>query len=150
MSPTSIILATNPTLRADEERTRIFPAYVIAVLSTGRLPAAACCFRMFCTHVRDLNGSNARAHHRQQDWIARYSLRRLHLEWHCHHDRGPDVAGIHSQMEPRRWTSGSFLIRTISLRSRRDAGFRRVDGVARLSAIIGRRLRVDRLRAGNP
>src|SRR6267378_700293 len=136
MSPTSIILVTNQPYVPGEERTRIFPAYVITVLSKGRLPAAACCFRMFCTHVRDHNRRNARAHHRQQDWIARYSLHRLHLEWHCHHDRGPDVAGIHSQVEPRRWTSWSFLVRTISLRSRRDAGFRRVDGVARLSAII--------------
>src|SRR5882757_7759209 len=150
MSPTSIILATNQPYVPGEERTRIFPGYVIAILSTGRLPAAACCFRMFCTHVRDHNGSNARAHHRQQDWIARYSLRRLHLEWHRHYHRWPDVADFHSQVEPRRWTSWSFLVRTISLRSRRDTGFRRVDGVARLSAIIGRRLRVDRLRAGNP
>src|SRR5882757_1994172 len=150
MSPTSIILATNPGFTCRRRAYTNFPGLRNRDPSTERLPVAACCFRMFCTHVRDHNGSNARAHDQQQDWIARYSLRRLHLEWHCHYHRWPDVADIHSQVEPRRWTSGSFLVRTISLRSRRDAGFRRVDGVAWLSAIIGRRLRVDRLRPGNP
>src|SRR6266850_2554682 len=94
-----------PALRVGEERTRIFPTYVIAILSTGRLPVAACCFRMFCTYVRDYNGSNPRTHHWQFYWIAGDPLHRLRLEWHRHHNRWPDVAGIHSQVEPRRWTS---------------------------------------------
>jgi hypothetical protein len=41
-----------------------FPARRRCLNFNGKLPLAACSFRMFCTHVDDHHGGNTRAHQR--------------------------------------------------------------------------------------